>query len=117
MAAHAEDTLSETENMEAKEGTSGVNQEDQQEFDHPSMATQTTEETTDEWVEEASQYNWDKGDHQSDGSGHTYRTSAIQIPTQKGMPVKQVYGVRITPVGKPLNNERLYGSIIQFKWA
>ena len=42
--------------MEVNEGTSGVNQEDQQEFDHPSMATQTAEETTDEWVEEASQY-------------------------------------------------------------
>ena len=101
-AAHAEDILNETENMEDKEGTSGINQEDQQEVDHPSMATQTA----DEWVEEVSQYNWDKNDHQSDGGGHTYRTSAIRIHTQEDIPVRQVYGVWITPVGKPLSNER-----------
>ena len=40
-AAHAEDILDETENMEDEEGTSGINQEDQQEVDHPSMTTQT----------------------------------------------------------------------------
>ena len=62
--------------------------------------------TADEWVEEASQYNWDENDHQSDGGGHTYRTSVIRIPTQEDIPVRQVYGVRSTPVGKSLSNER-----------
>ena len=104
VAAHAEDILEETENMEDEEGTSGINQEDQQEVDHPSMTTQTA----DEWVEEASQYNWDEGGHQSDGGGHTYRMSAIRIPTQEDIPVKQVCGVRFTPVGKPLSNERAW---------
>ena len=50
--------------------------------------------------------NWDKGDQQSDGGGHTCRTRMIQMPIQKSMPMKQVYGVQITPVGKPLSNEK-----------
>ena len=49
-AARVEDILDETENIEDEEGTSGINQEDQQEVDLVPMVTQTA----DEWVEEAS---------------------------------------------------------------
>ena len=91
--------------MELEQEPPDEYQGEEQDDDYHPSTTQLVEETTDSWVEEPSQYNWDENNQKSDnGDAITYQSSAICIPSS-GMPTHKVFGVRFTPDRESLSNE------------
>ena len=80
-AIHTEDVHDEGRNMEIEQEAPNEYQGEEQDDEYHPVTTQSVEESTDKWVEEPSQYNWDDNDRKSDsGSTTTYRSSAVCIP-------------------------------------
>ena len=89
-----EDAPNESRDMEVEQENPDEYQGERQDDEYHPMITQSVEESTNDWVEEPSQYNWDEADQKSDGDNAiTYRSSAVHILSRYGMPTCKVYGV------------------------
>ena len=65
---HTEDVSDEGGNMELEQEPPNEYQGEEQDDNYHPSTTQLVEETTDSWVEEPSQYNWDENNWKSDNS-------------------------------------------------
>ena len=66
-----EDALDESGNMEAEQKVPDEYQGEELDDEYHPVTTQSVEESTNEWVEEPSQYNWDDSDQKSNSGGTT----------------------------------------------
>ena len=91
--------------MVDQEPPDGYQEEEQDDIHHPAT-TQAVGESTNEWVEESSPYNWDESNWKSDSSSTViYCSSAVHIPSRYGVPTHKLFGVRFTPKERSLSNE------------